>query len=453
MDRSMRGRRRPWAYRPGNESLEDRRLLSGGTWPPYIPRAELRALLHQGTPAVRPNTPVLPYGVAAKVATYVDPTARIVNGYAVIVGSPGFIGPYATLDAHGGLIQVGNSSVILDNAAIVANTVHAGTAPAPEARIGSFVYVGYGATIQGPSTVSSYDATRPTSIGPGAVIDGATIQQGAIVSALARVGPGVTVPSGIRVLPGADVATDAEASDPALGKVVAATSSDLSDVTKQLTNNLLLAQGYVTLYQGQSATGVSAGVPTTVSGIYYGNLAAVSGVSRQPGSPTASTAFLPPGKGAQFPRPRGGLAQSTLYNFHARVTGQALFHQRARAVQANSGRGVAIRADQGQPITIGSIAGLGNGVTINSPGGGALTIGQAFTAGNKATILGDGTRTAVIGDNVSIGSGAVVSGSSLGSGTTVGDRAYVLNSTFPANSRIPAGAIYINNALVGTVQW
>ncbi|WP_165223765.1 carbonic anhydrase/acetyltransferase [Aquisphaera insulae] len=452
MDRSTRGERWRRACRPGNESLEGRQLLSG-TWPPYISKAELRALLREGTPAVRPNTPVLPYGNTAKLATYIDPTTRINNGYAVIVGSPGFIGPYATLDAHGGIVKIGNSSVILDNAAIVANTARAGTAPAPEANIGSYVVVGYGATIQGASTISSYAATKPTVIGPGALIDGATVQEGAIVSALARVGPGVTVPSGIRVLPGMNVTTAAEASDPTLGKVVAVTAGDVTDATKQLTSNLTLAQGYITLYQGQSATGVSTGVPTTVTGVYYGNLAAVSGVSRQPGSPTATTAFLPPGKGAQFPGPRRAHVQSTLSNFHARVTGQALFHQRARAVQGGVGRGVAIRADQGQPITIGSISALGNGVTINSPGGGALAIGQAFTAGNNATILGDGTKTAVIGDNVTIGNAAVVAGSSLGSGTIVGDHAYVLNSTFAADSQIPAGAIYINNKLVGTVQW
>ena len=92
-------------------------------------------------------------------------------------------------------------------------------------------------------------------------------------------------------------------------------------------------------------------------------------------------------------------------------------------------------------------------MTINSPLGGQLTIGQNFVAGNGATILGGNNVKAVIGDNVSIGAGAVVDRSSLGSGTTVGNRAYVFESTFPAGSNIPAGSIYINNKLVGTVQW
>jgi hypothetical protein len=47
----------------------------------------------------------------------------------------------------------------------------------------------------------------------------------------------------------------------------------------------------------------------------------------------------------------------------------------------------------------------------------------------------------------------VVEGTSLGSGSTVGDLACVLDSTFPAGTQIPAGAIYENNTLVGFVEW
>ena len=43
-------------------------------------------------------------------------------------------------------------------------------------------------------------------------------------------GPGVTVPSGFRVLPGANVTTNEEASKPALGMVVPVTSSDISTI-------------------------------------------------------------------------------------------------------------------------------------------------------------------------------------------------------------------------------
>jgi carbonic anhydrase/acetyltransferase-like protein (isoleucine patch superfamily) len=220
-----------------------------------------------------------------------------------------------------------------------------------------------------------------------------------------------------------------------------------------LTNNLTLAQGYNTLYQGQSATGVSPGVDPTISGIFNGNLSTIEGAGPQPGSPTATTAFLPPGKSPTFPSPHQGLVVGNLNGFRARVTGGAAFHSRAAAVAHHLGRSNSIRADQGQPITIGSIGQTGTGVTINSPGGGQLTIGQNLIAGDNVTILGDGTTKVVIGDNVTIGSGAVVVGTSLGSGVTVGASAYLQNSSFPAGTNIPAGSIYINNKLTGSVEW
>ena len=62
---------------------------------------------------------------------------------------------------------------------------------------------------------------------------------------------------------------------------------------------------------------------------------------------------------------------------------------KAGRLLGHMGRANAIRADEGQPITIGSIVGTGPHVTINSPLGGTLTIGRNFRAGRGAVILGD----------------------------------------------------------------
>ncbi len=235
--------------------------------------------------------------------------------------------------------------------------------------------------------------------------------------------------------------------------VVPVTSSELNATNTTLAANQSLATGYNTLYQGQSATGASVGVPSSVSGIYYGDLSTVEGVSAEPGSATATTAYLPAGTSPKFPSPAQGLIHVTLFNFPARVTGAVVFNQAASVVASVLGRSNAIRADMGETITLGSIGHTGTGVTINSPGG-TLTFGTNFVAGNDATILGGASSTkSVIGDNVTIGNGAVVVGSSLGSGSTVGDHAYILNSTFPANTQIPAGAIYESSKLVGTIEW
>ena len=456
MNRSRSTGRRPLSFLPWSENLESRQLLSRGSFPPYVSPAELYSLLHNpvGYPAVRPNTPALPYGAPSKQAAFVDPSARIINGYAVIVSSPGFIAPYSTLNAHGGIIKIGTGTDIMDNATIVANPLHPHKAPAPEVLIGDQVWVGYGATILGPSTIGAYGSSvQPTEIGPGAVIDQATVEPGAIVGALARVGPGVTVPSGYRVLPGKNVTTNAAAADPALGLVVPVTNSDTSTLSKLLTANLTLAQGYTTIYQGQFATGASPGIGPPTTNVYNGDLATVLGSGQQPGSPTASTAFLPPGTGPTFPTPSGGRIQGNFSGFRARITGGVVFQSSAGNIAHHLGRSNSIRGDIGQPITIGSIGRTGFGLSINAPGNGPITIGRNLVVGNNVTIMGDSTAKMVLGDDVTIGNGAVVEGSSLGSGSTVGARACLLNSTFPAGTQIPAGAIYENNKLVGYVEW
>ena len=147
MDRSSRTKWRSLRFLSWGEGLEGRQLLSG-SFPPYIPQAELKALLTvpNGNPAVRPNLPVMPFGTPTSAApTYIDPTVQITNGYAVIVGGGNSsIAPYAKLNAHGGVIKIGGATAILDNASIVANPLHPHTAPAPEVLIGNGVVIGYG---------------------------------------------------------------------------------------------------------------------------------------------------------------------------------------------------------------------------------------------------------------------------------------------------------------------
>jgi carbonic anhydrase/acetyltransferase-like protein (isoleucine patch superfamily) len=399
---------------------------------------------------------VLPFATPSKLATFIDPTVNINNGYAVIVGAPSFIAPFASLNAHGGIIKIGNGTDIMDNASIVANPLHPHTAPAPQVLIGDHVLLDFGAQILGPSIIGAYgSSSKITAVGPGALIDQANIEPGAIVSALARVGPGVTVPSGFLVLPGKNVTTNEEASEPALGIVRRVTSSDLSGFTSRLTANQSLATGYNTLYQGQSATGPSVGVAPPSPGINNGNLATIRGANSEPGSATASTPYLPAGASPEFLSPRGGLVSAVLINYPARITGAVKFTQTAKQLAHNLGRRNSIRADMGGPMNVGSMSHSGNGVTVNALSGGPLTIGQNLVVGNNATIVGGSSTTTkiVIGDNVTIGNGAVVEGTSLGSGSTVGDRAFLLNSTFPAGTKIPAGSIYENSKLIGYVEW
>ncbi len=247
-----------------------------------------------------------------------------------------------------------------------------------------------------------------------------------------------------------NVTTEAEASDPKLGKVVPVTSSDLSTLKLTLTDAVGLAAGYTNLYQGSSATGTNIGGNPAVGGVYNGYLPNIEGASLSPGPSYVDGTKK---SGPEFPTPHQGLVGTVLFNFPGAVIGPVVVTgQRPWPLAHHLGRANSIRADVGQPFTIGSIAHTGLHVVITAPAGGTLTIGSGFRAGNDAVILGEPGVKATIGDDVSIGSGAVVSATSLGSGSTVGANAYLLNSTFPANTVIPAGAIYVNNKLQGFVQ-
>jgi carbonic anhydrase/acetyltransferase-like protein (isoleucine patch superfamily) len=419
-----------------------------------------------GTQAVRPNTPVLPYGTpTGSGPTFIDPTASIINGNHVVIGTKSFIAPFATLNARSGFLKIGTGSAVLDNATIttVANAI---------TTIGDDVEIGYDATVSAAASIGAFGAdAKATGIGPGANIGaGATIKAGSFVGALATVGPGVTVPSGIYVLAGALVGTDAEASNPALGKVVVLPSSIKTALTTQLTRDTALAAGYTNLYQGNPATGVSPGVPASTTGVNNGSLAAVEGASQEPGAATSTVVTginFEPSKatGPKFLGPGKPSVEGAIYNFKGRVTGDVRFTDtRAIQVEKTLGKRNSIRGDQGQPITFAGPPATGTGVTITSPLGGVtisgstttttgtMKIGTNFRTGDHVVLLGGPQPSYTIGNNVYIGSGAVVTNSSFGDNVTIGPRAYVAGSKVAASTEVPPGEILIGNKVVGMVQ-
>ena len=445
MKRKKTVSRRSLSLRCALEGLDARVLPSNGL-PVHSP-LQVKPLAYS---AVHPNLPVMPFATPSKKATYIDPTVSVENGISVVIGYQNFIGPYANLNGGGGAIKIGNTSSILDNSTIVANPGF--RHQKPQVLIGDQVVIGFGARVEGPSVIGAFgSASLPTSIGANALVDGAVIEPGAIVSPRARVGPGVTVPAGFKVNPGANVTNNKEASDPALGMVVKVTSTDISTIKSTISENESLAAGYVTLYQGNSASGASPGASPSITGINNGILSAILGANLEPGPTSAS--FEPAKVGPEFVTPRQGLVGVQLANFRSRLTGRVIINMKALSAARHLGGANAIRADQGQPITIGSIAKTGRHVSINSPLGGTLTIGEDFRTGSNVVVLSGAKVNAIIGDNVTIDSRAVVVQTSIGSDSTVGPGAYLSGSTFPAHTVIAPNAIYVNNKFLGYVQW
>ena len=282
-----RNGRRPRNFQPQAETCESRLLLST-----VSAHSGILVLPAGESHPVRPNTPVLPFGAASNATTFLDPTVGIIHGERITLGARIFVAPYVSLDGTQGAIRIGQNSAILDNADLIANPSR--VSGSPEISIGEQVLVSYGATITGPSQIGGFGLNNaPTAIGTNAVITSATIAPGAIVGVGAHV-VGVTIPSGYYVLAHATITNQADASNPAHGKVRLIVPSDLSNITNIIANNAALAAGYTALYQGQSATGLS-GSPVAVSPtnttLFNGNLATVRGAGLEAG--TANVSFEP----------------------------------------------------------------------------------------------------------------------------------------------------------------
>ncbi len=160
---------------------------------------------------------------ASTGSTFVDPTARLVGRPNITLGNLVFVAPFASLKAGGILqpIRIGNESNVQDSVVVDATT--------GGILIGSKVILAHGATVKGPAAIGmtgrcpvAIQAVCPSFVSFNAVVDGAIIQKNAMVSALARVGPGVTIPSGRRVLSGANVTSNGQVAS----KTVAVVEAD-----------------------------------------------------------------------------------------------------------------------------------------------------------------------------------------------------------------------------------
>ena len=440
-------------FRPIAEAMERRVVLSAATV-----QQVARAL--RQPPAVLPvraNTPVLPLQSPAATATFIDPSVQIIKANHIALGQKDYVAPYVSLDARGGFIKVGSSSTIQDNATLVANPDLARRPGGTGITIGDNVVVGAGVTIIGPATIGGSRGVA-TSIGPNAIIDGARIQPGSFVGALARVGPGVTINPGVRVLPGANVTNQAEATDPALGKIVSATASDpaATFATTAVARNAALASGYTNLYQGNAATGpgtISGGpIPSAVSGtgVYFGALNNVLGVSSEPGSrlvafePTSGTPVFQ-SSGGSF----DSLAQNLAFRFPARIIGNAVFSESANSVRAALGRRDSIRADEGQPIVFqGPLAAIGSGVTIHSPNGGVRTTTTTTTVTTTTTATGVTTTSTTASAVVT--NAAPTANPGTTTATTTGLNAAGVATTGTVTTTVATSTTTVGVILVGT---
>lgn len=394
------------------------------------------------------DRPVHPADAPAEEASFIDPTARIDGPDRVTVGRRVYVGPFAWLDAGNAPIVVGDESNVQDNVTVRSSRSRRRSERGTIAALGLDADAGietgrrcilaHGSRVIGPARLGleGFDADPVHDVGVflsfGAEVDGAIIEQKCAVSALARVGPGVRLRSGTVVLPGRNVVTQADADDPGRGKVRRAGPGDVAFKEAVVEVNTSLARSYTLLYRDD---------PT-----------AVTGINLDPGgttfNPERDTPVLA-GRPARRPR------------FRNRVIGAVTLADRFDQLDEAMDEAISLRADEGEPISVGHVAAMHRGVTFHALEETAITVGDGVRFGPGAIVHGgarsrDGVvveQATVIGAGATLGAGSVVFRSRVGPGARIGVRSAVINSELPAGAVVPDGTVIQDDVTFGPVEW
>jgi len=397
------------------------------------------------------NFPVCP-GETEDDRSFVDPTVEVVNAEDISLARKVYVGPFARLLAEASAgIEIGEESNLQDNVTVQARAPRDAQGSAAVAALGlgendgvevaERVILAHGSTVKGPAKIGigggditpDPDADQEVFLSFGSEVDGAILQRNTGVSALGRVGPGVTLHSGFIVLPGKNVTTQAEADDPALGKVRLLTEADVAFNEAVIEVNTAFAREYPRLHDQ--------------------NPSAVRGISPDPGG----TGF-----NAERNLPVLGGVATEAPDFRNRIIGEVALANTLAELEGLMGNRVAIRADEGEPFTIGTITSMGSDVIFHALEETPIQIGNDVTYGNRVIIHGGGRQPlegggsdepTIIEDGVVLRDQAVVFRSLIGSGSTIGVKSAMVNTDVAPGTTIPDRTIYVNNALFGAVEW
>lgn len=426
------------------------------------------------TPDARP---VCAPGAPVETASFLDPTARVTSAQHVELSTQVYVGPFALLAASPAApIVIGAEANVQDNVRVFGSVPRGQSAQAAMAasglgrgagvEIGERVILAHGSEVRGPASIGvessepdaatgtvSMQQTAATPEGSaedeaqdsgvflsfGAQVDGAVIERHSALSALSRVGPGVRLRSGTVVLPGKNVTTQQQADDPALGKVRPLLPTDVEFNAAVVEVNLGLAREYSRLAREDAS--------------------AVRGINLDPG-------------GNEFDRERDAPSvESSLCagpqvrepEARNRVIGDVCFEDGLEELDRKLGDGISIRADEGGPFAIGTIAQMDDRVVFHALEGNDLRVGERVDYGDRAIVHGGGrpqvdpttglAAPTIVGNDVVLGSRSVVFRSLLRNGTVVGAKSAVVGSQTALDQVIPPRTIYANDAVFGPVEW
>lgn len=363
-------------------------------------------------------------GAGAATATgvgqsFVDPTATMYGAADIHLGQEVFVGPFARLLAAGATrsIHVGDESNIQDSVVVDATR--------GSVTLGEMAILAHGATAKSGAEIGEHGtcpggaAHCPSFVGFNSEVDGAVVDKDAMVLHLARVGPGVHIPSGRKVSSGRNITTQQDV----MSKTEPVTAGDRLFMAGVVEVNVAFAHGYSQL---------QAEDPSNVRGINY-----------DPGG----TAFNPVRN-----LPTLGGVPTRDPSSRSRIIGDVRLPDGVSAARAAVS---SLRADEGEPFVVGGIDFMGSNSTFHALEHTGMALGPSGFYGTHSLVHGgpafDGTTRS--GAGLRLGSHAVLFQSHVGNRVTIGDRSLVQASNLPDGAVVPARTVVVGGAVAGAVEW
>jgi len=342
---------------------------------------------------------------------YVAPFAVLEAGrYNILVDEDSDVQDSAHVDSSGGPLAIGKKAILAHGATVKSN---------PNPKIPEFhPAIGIGGTCPGAAP----SAVCPSFVGFNAEVDGGIVQLDAMVGILARVGPGVTIPSGRKVKPGKNVTSDAD---------VMALTDPVTDPDRDFMNgvievNVALAKGYADLSNADSTQ--------------------VEGINCNP--PTSFASSVVPVLDGQGERQVPSFLDRIIGHVHTGDTLESL-------ERVMTEKGISIRGDEGFPLEIGSITKISNGTTVHALKGTSVVLGPEGTYGAYSIVHGGTHRTTTTGRNFSIGERAVFYDSAAPANCTIPARTLIYDSNLTADDcrKISDREVWEKGKFLWKVNW
>lgn len=377
------------------------------------------------------NRPVCPATAVAEEASFIDPTVTIASPTQVTIDKQSFIAPFVGLNTAG-IIEIGEKTDLQDNVILGGRE---------RVTLGDEVILAHGAQVRGPAEVGRHAVAgehNAAFIGFNSLVDGAMVEHDAMVLHLAHVNPGIVIHQGKVVLSGKNITTQAQADDPALGKVIPITDALRAFMDGVLHVNETFAREYTRMYRED---------PRTVRGINY-----------DPSDGGAIPSFNPT---RNLPTLAGVPTQDR--RSRHRIIGDIHLADSLAAVNDDDGafgNRISLRADEGEPFHLGHVARMKDRTTFHALEHTGLDLHDGIRfgfrslvhGGSSAATVGNPHANTVIGDHGTLGDYAVVFRSVLGENVKVGCGSLVDSATLADGAVVPALTVIAGSSSY-PVEW